>query len=387
MGYRLKLIPRDVLFFKDARPMEASDAGHGGNWPRPDQFYNAIRHALLRQWPEMQEWEGNLHTKRNGDKDSSFRFGALKTFGPFPMKDGEIYFPMPLDWNMEVIPLCQTDLPPPLTHGFRSKSREKRRDPQWFSRTDFETYLKGESPKVENVDAKLYGVDRNIGIGIDPDSASARDGAFYQAEYLRLCDDVVLAADAECLLKPKLRKETVDVFAREDCPSTVIFGGQQGICAILYETDSLMLPKTSEISTTYLRWTLLTPALFPSGWKPGWVSENGKVMLPRSRVERLSDESREEWKKRQNAEIGFDAKLIAARIGKPLAFSGWDLQAKGPKPTVLAVPAGSSYVFRCASVDEAKALANVLNAPNRRSDLNGEKGFGIGLCSSIQVND
>ncbi|MBP5509338.1 MAG: hypothetical protein J6Z49_00295 [Kiritimatiellae bacterium] len=48
MGYRLKLIPRDVLFFKDARPMEASDAGHGGNWPRPDQFYNAIHHALLR---------------------------------------------------------------------------------------------------------------------------------------------------------------------------------------------------------------------------------------------------------------------------------------------------------------------------------------------------
>ena len=387
MSYRVELIPRDVLFFKDARPMEASDAGCGGNWPRPDQFYNALRHAFLRQWPEMQEWEGELHTRREGDKDSSFRFGALKTICQFPCKDRELYLPMPLDWEMEVIPLRQTDLPSPLTHGFCAKSQEKRRNPQWLSRTTYEAYLKGEFPKVENEDAKLYGVDRNIGIGINAETSTTKDGAFYQAEYLRLCDGVTLAGEAECVIKPKRREGMVDVFAREDFPKDGIFGGQQGVCSIKCGDGCLILPRPSDPDTSYLRWTLLTPALFNAGWKPGWIAEDGKVLLPRKSVERLPGERREEWKKRQNAATGFDAKLIAARIGKPVAFSGWDEQAKAPKPTVLAVPAGSSYVFRCASIDEAKALASVLNAPNRRSDLNGEKGFGIGLCSSIQVND
>ena len=392
MSYRMELMPRDVLFFKDARPMEASDAGCGGNWPRPDQFYNALRHAFLRQWPEMQDWEGELHTAnerdRNRDK-SSFRFGALKTIGLFPMKGGELYLPMPLDWEMEVIPLHQTNLPSPLTHGFCAKSQEKRRDPQWLSRTTYEAYLKGEFPKVKNEDAKLYGVDRNIGIRINAETSTTKDGAFYQAEYLRLCDGVTLVGEAECVIKPKRREGMVDVFAREDFPKDCIFGGQQGVCILSIGSGGLSLPRLSEkeISTCHLRWTLLTPALFNAGWKPGWIAEDGKVMLPRKSVERLPGERREEWKKRQNAATGFDAKLIAARIGKPVAFSGWDEQAKAPKPTVLAVSAGSSYVFRCASIDEAKALASVLNAPNRRSDLNGEKGFGIGLCSSIQVND
>lgn len=383
MGYQLQLIPRDVLFFKDARPMEASDAGRGGHWPRPDQFYNALHHAFLMQWPEMQDWEGELHTKRGKENNSSFRFGALKTIGPFPMKNGELYFPMPLDWEMDVIPLHQTDLPTPLTHGFCAKSREKRRDPQWISRADYEAYLKGDFPKVEDVDAKLYGVDRNIGIGINAETSTTKDGAFYQAEYLRLCDGVTLAGEAECVIKPKRREGMVDVFAREDSPKTCIFGGQQGVCTLSIGSGGLLWPRFSAVSTCHLRWTLLTPALFCSGWKPGWVADDGKVMLPRKTIKRIPGERREDWKKRQNAETGFDAKLIAARIGKPVAFSGWDEQTKAPKPTVLAVPAGSSYVFRCASIEEAKALANVLNAPNRRSDLNGEKGFGIGLCSSI----
>jgi CRISPR/Cas system CMR-associated protein Cmr3 (group 5 of RAMP superfamily) len=76
------------------------------------------------------------------------------------------------------------------------------------------------------------------------------------------------------------------------------------------------------------------------------------------------------------------ADLIAARVGKPIAFSGWDLQS-GPKPTQLAVPAGSCYVFDCKTPESARALAKLLDPPNRRSSLFGEKGFGLGVCSSI----
>ena len=83
------LTPRDLLFMHDARPMEASDAGQGANWPRPDQLWNAVINMFHRQWREMQAWEGDLHTQNQYDKhaDSSFRFGALQTIGPFPMKE------------------------------------------------------------------------------------------------------------------------------------------------------------------------------------------------------------------------------------------------------------------------------------------------------------
>jgi hypothetical protein len=94
--------------------------------------------------------------------------------------------------------------------------------------------------------------------------------------------------------------------------------------------------------------------------------------------------SRAQWKALSAQAGNFRAKLIAARVGKSLAFSGWDLQT-GPKPTLQAVPAGSCYVFDCGTPAEAKALAAALSWPRPRSTMHGEKGFGLGVCSSINL--
>ena len=74
------------------------------------------------------------------------------------------------------------------------------------------------------------------------------------------------------------------------------------------------------------------------------------------------------------------ARLIAACIGKAVAFSGYDSQVR-EKPTELAVPAGSAYVFECETVEEAGKLVAALNL-KPLSDL-GEKGFGLGVCSCV----
>jgi hypothetical protein len=74
------------------------------------------------------------------------------------------------------------------------------------------------------------------------------------------------------------------------------------------------------------------------------------------------------------------ATLIAACIGKAIAFSGYDSLGH-EKPTELAVPAGSSYVFKCKTTDEASKLVEALNL-KALSDL-GEKGFGLGVCSYV----
>lgn len=373
-----QLEPRDLLFMRDARPMEASDAGLGANFPRPDQLWSAIINAFHRQWPSPQSWEGYIHTKRkegrsrrNSDKrrhdnlNSSDRFGALKTCGPFPLKDGKTYFQFPLDWGMELVPCPDTNLPTPLTHAFRDKELGKKSYPQWLHEVDYKKYLaSSDDQSFESCD--LFSIERNIGIAIDAGTRSTMEGKLYQAEYLRLERGVSLGFSASCDLK-----NGTDVFAQFK-ERNLILGGQQGIVTLNeLQSDSGGLPQSPEVSSRFLRWTLLTPAVFRNGWLPDWCVDSrtppqsplGTVMLKDCQF----------------------AKLIAARIGKPLAFSGWDLQT-GPKPTQLAVPAGSCYVFDCGTVENAQQLANVLNPPNRRSSVFGEKGFGIGICSTIVLN-
>ncbi len=387
MKHAFLLEPRDLLFLRDARPMAASDAGLGANWPRPDQIWNAVINAFHRQWPDRQDWEGNgthkfrdkrdaAYAGKSKDKNagSSFRFGALKSLGPFPynVRENMLYLPCPLDADMELVVCAGTDLPTPLTHAFRPRKLGKVDLPTWISADDYVRYLNqsGLSGASDMADKPvLYDVERNIGIEINADRQTAEKGQLYQAEYLRLRQDVALAFQAECDIKPRGGSEAVDVFARPDLPDTLLIGGQQGVARLRTQDAGFRLPH-AEIATSRLRWTLITPAVFNAGWMPGWCRDSrklpapqltplGTVMLP-----------------------GAEARLIAARVGKPLAFSGWDLQDGGPKPNQLAVPAGSSYVFDCGAVESARALAGLLHG-SPRSDKYGEKGFGIGLCSSL----
>lgn len=400
MKHTFELVPRDVLFFRDARPMEASDAGLGAHWPRPDQMYHAIHAALLQTWPALQEWEsadGQKHTFRDkrcvenaGSKDkngdSTCRFGSLKVMGPFPKKGEDVFLPCPLDWGMRLVRCEGTNLPTPLTHGFLPKTQEKKSFPAWIPVSAWKAYAEGKAPESEEYPT-LFGTERNIGIAIDSQTGTVVDGKLYQAEYLRLASDVSMVCAAECVVKQRRGLNLTDVFSLGKAPQQLIFGGQQGMMW-MKESEAGEWLLEPQISSEYVRWTLISPALFTQGWKPGWLSEDGRVMLPRKTVERQDGESRSDWKRRQaQAGIGFEAKLIAARIGKPLVFSGWNVQAGGPKATQMAVPAGASYVFQCSSISEAKALAAVLQAPIRRSDYFGEKGYGIGFCSSVQVDD
>lgn len=379
------LEPRDLLFLRDARPMAASDAGLGANWPRPDQLWNAVINAFHRAWPEVrQPWEGAAHTKREGENPgSSDRFGALKTTGPFPAKlaTGEVFYPCPLDLNMELVLCDGTNLPAPLTHAFGAKTLGKANLPAWLSATDYRRYLAGEAFIPD--DPELYDKERNVGIQIHADTHATVEGQLYQAEYLRLRPGIALAFTASCDLHPKGGSGTVDAFAKLGSATELVFGGQQGVARFREWGSEISNLKFQISNSRLLRWTLLSPALFNTGWRPDWVAPDGTVMLPRESVERLQGEPREVWRQRVAALPKFTARLVAARIGTAQAFSGWDLQTKGPKPTRLAVPAGSCYVFDCADIAEAQALAEALAPANRRSSLFGEKGFGIGVCSTL----
>ena len=388
-----ELSPRDVLFFRDARPMDVDkdrtddvfNVGHGAYWPRPDQLFSAVIHELIRD-PNVSEknWYGSV--------------SDLRVTGPFPMKDGKLYLPMPLDWDMKLIDFDAsqgvTDIPAPLTAGFADRVVEKKSYPRWITTDDYVRYLKGtvgagkgpkEPDEPEDLDGKLYAAEPRVGTTLDASTGASKrvDGRYesgqYEAEYLRLGEGVKMLCEVETV--------KVDELSGRD----VRFGGQGGMVRFEpsgkgLEAELKSLSKGNP--TKYVRWTLLTPALFMKGWYPNWLEEQadgkrtGKVMLPTERVQRRPGESRAAYRARMKEECKpFEtATLIAACIGKPLAFSGYDSLDK-EKPTELAVPAGSSYVFKCETEDEAKKLVEVLNL-KPLSDL-GEKGLGLGICSYV----
>jgi len=342
-----EIIPRDLLFLRDARPMTNDTIGYGANWPRPDQINAALHHAYRQTMPH--------------------HFGGLKTFGPFPRRGGELLLPCPLDWGMAPAPCEGTSLPAPLTHAFVPKGKAAPTPPPWITQADFAAYLNGKDADPP-APCDIYDTERGGGIGIDPLTETMEDGNAYQAEYLRLRDGVTIAFQAE-YKDDGHRERFADVFDRLLDIRAFVLGGQQGVVSIR-EASPFDLPgPTPDVTTQYLRWTLLTPALFAGGWLPGWCKDSkgdaplGTVMFK---------------------DCTF-ARLIAARVGKPLAFSGWEHQANLPKPTVLAVPAGSSYVFDCGSAENARALAERLVYPKTLSDHYGEKGFGLGICTSIRI--
>lgn len=390
-----ELTPRDVLFFRDARPMDVNkdrtddifNIGHGAYWPRPDQLFSAVIHELIRD-PSVSErdWYGSV--------------SDLRVTGPFPLKGEVLYLPMPLDWDMDLIAfdsaIGSTDIPAPLSAGFADRVVEKKVYPRWISRLDYQRYLEGrvgarngkgqkEADVPENEDVSLYGTEPRVGTTLDAATGASRrvagkyESGQYEAEYLRLGKNVKMLCEVET--------EKADELGGHD----VRFGGQGGMVrfevskrGLISELESLPKGET----TRFVRWTLLTPALFAKGWYPNWLEETeggartGKVMLPTEKVLRRPGESRAAYRARMKVEChSFEtARLIAACIGKAVAFSGYDSKDM-EKPTELAVPAGSSYVFECATETEAENLVKVLNL-KPLSDL-GEKGLGLGVCSYV----
>jgi hypothetical protein len=431
-SHSFHLVPRDLLFLRDARPMEAADAGLGAHWPRPDQLWNALINAFHRQWPEPQPWE-HTHRKRSDENPlSSDRFGALQTAGPWPLRcrqkgetngnterteETELFLPCPLDLSADdqgaLHPMTLTDasgsnLPAPLRQAFAASRLGKHGPPPWIAAAEFAQYLAGRP--FRPAPAELFDAERSIGIGINPATHSTAEGALYQAEYLRLRDDVRLAVAASCEIMGSGRG-MVDVLAQAPFSAdsfTFIVGGQQGVVRAQRCGRPPALPAPPvQAGTLRLKWILLSPAVFPAlaadpakgivahpgGWLPSWVHPaSGQVMLPREPGEREPGEERGAWRERvRNApRFGAGTRLVAARVGKPVAFSGWDLQTGSAKPTLLAVPAGSVYVFDCADAAECAALVRALNwnggsggdVRNRRSALFGEKGFGLGVCAT-----
>lgn len=313
----------------------------------------------------------------------------------------------------------------------------------WLSADAWKAYLDGApAPDKKHYleDCAIFAAEHNIGIAIDAETGTAAESLIYSASYLRLQTNFSIGIITSCLDKGE-GGETADIdlvektFLNSGHENHILAGGQQRTCTVLRQNaKALPLPlgKTKgfiEHDGKYLvKWVLLTPAIYPhlkacpekaipehpGGWLPSWIHpKNLQVQLkdpeaPRPARER--GEARADYRRRLHNQLenSVNAQLVAALISKPIPVTGWALTdthdedgtlttTGGAKSTHLAVPAGSVYYFATKSPEDACKLAAALNwhgtdttpttIRNRRSNLMGEKGYGLGVCGTWQFHD
>jgi len=408
--------------------MDGASSGQGAAWPLP-HIINAAFHAALHR-AEITDVHLHKQERRKADTRDQ-KFGCLNTIGPFPVrsKDGAWFFPRPLDAGLRSssettyeprAPIGSSSLPGDLLPVMNKRTPRKETAEAWMSRTAYEAYLAGAKAETTSNhfldDADVFHAEHNIGIGIDNTRDATKEGAFYSAAYLRLKQGWELGACA--VANDKIdgdkhnRRDLIEDLIQPE--SRLLVGGQQRTCtARLAEESELCLPRAQKIQGGRVRFTLLTPAVFPEihkgkdsdrklihhgGWLPNWID-------PETLEVQLLDGLGIAKAKRLGKEPGkpIRAKLVSALVGRPVPVTGWALglssgrSDKGPKSTHLATPAGSVYYFEALGDTkeekqaQASKLATTLNwhgsdpdasqVLNRRSTLYGEKGFGLGLCS------
>ena len=417
------LHPSDVLFFRDGRPMGGASSGQGAAWPLPNVINHAFHAALHRAGFDgiHKHVPGRSSSRRDfsdTNRDTNGRsFGSLTSAGPFPVctnGDGHTwFFPRPADADdsgktvlFPVKPLGTSSLPRPLIYAVGSSQPPSKEPPRnWWNKAAWNLYLGGSKvsslmgPALSKDDTDFADTEHGYGIEIDAETSSVVDGQFYSAHYLRLRPGWALGVLSEA--RDKELDEDLIVKLLNGADHRIITGGQQRVCTAECRTlQQLPLPVGGPITGTRVKWVLLTPAIFPEidhhtgGWLPSWVDNNGAVQL--------LDGPGKNAAKRRKVDVGkrIQATLVAAITGKPVPVSGYalpitsdpDRQEGGAKSTHLAVPAGATYYFETNSPEDAQKLADALNwhgrqsesstIYNRRSTLMGEKGFGLGVCSS-----
>ncbi len=383
----LKMTPRDLVFCRDARPMEESWSGSGGSLPAPTTFHGAIRAEYYRRFPKEKEL-------RESERVSA----SLKTWGPFLEKDGEMYFPTPLDivpgnQLLEVRPPEEnvlSDLPNPLRCCLFSPGQASKKSPEkYISRRNLEKYLQGEAFSL-TAESDFYDRESRPGITIDPKTRTVSDGKYYFAEYLRLRPGVVLTAAASMTADGDLLK----LFDSANC--SLPLGGQQSLMYVDAQPNAGITLPEPRIKGTCVKWVLLTPVLWTRGWLPDFVEDvspekEWNVLLSSRSADlppRREGESRAEYRKR-TAGVPITARLIAARIGKPQPVSGWKMQGAGggvPRATRLLVPAGSVYYFETPDEEAARLLVQALHG-RTLSNFGGTSGLGFGVCGSFEIKN
>ncbi len=383
MIYYLNMTPRDPIIARDGRPFGAGQ-GHrmrSLDWPYPSVLAGSLRTLLGK----MAGGEFKA--------DEVTQLKAIEIAGPLPVIGEALYFPAPKDivvWEDEqdqlkrkLTPLSPLtlepdgsacDLPKGLSPVIVSKDiKPVKKIPAFWSCEKMIQWLKNPLDKKFDVPTKettleqgyLYALekDERFHVKIDPEIEAAEEGLLFMTVGL---DCTV--RDSEQDLSIATRVEANNGFSRhlDSINSFHPFGGER---RLLYwekieKNNQWEIPpdlKDALENKTHLRLVLATPALFETGWKPGWLNEHLEGCPPGTNIL---------------------LRLRGACVDRWSAISGWSLEKGkvGPKAVQRLLPAGSVYFFEILEGGSAQNLAETLWLRPISDDVQERRdGFGLAL--------
>lgn len=373
--------PWAPLVFRDGRPF-GSNNGRVETLPFP--LPSTIAGALRASFADSAGWDFET---RSSDL---LRIGCD---GPLlcRIKDGvttggEALFPVPCDAEYLAAPAATDqklwyrmrprampagdgcNLPEGMMPLFRSggASKAPTHAPEFWTRRDFENWLCDDSADtvmLRGDEIPSLPVETRTHVSISRSTQTADDGMLFQTTGLDFNSPRLehggWKSDRYALLA-RLHGAQVKSFS-----TFRSVGGEARLAHIREVPAYPWWPSVDDrlcralTGCRHLRLTLVTPALFRQGWRPGWLT------LPNSGPSRG----------------GVAARLRAAAIPRWQAFSGWQMRPKpgGPRAVRRLVPAGSVFWFELAepapdNLAERMWLQSVCDDEQDRKD-----GFGLAV--------
>lgn len=397
-GFRL--LPDDVLFFRDGRPSTRGDDHYLPSLfpPNPSTLYGALRtRRLVDAGVSLQKlrregkalWSG-LPDDLRAELGDWQGFGTLEVRGPWLVRGrSEVLLPAPAD--LAVVPASRegrsTSSDPGEEHEPPRAERVARflarageaaeagrshaggllfphewNDGAWrpwdgtspprvargwyVTPEGFAAWASGRAPtpdQLVHVDA-LWVSEPRVGVGLQKEQRMAEDGQLYTFGFVRLRKGVALGFEAR------------GTALAADC--RVVLGGEGRTCWLDEGPGLPDLPEAGEPASG-LRLATATPALSEQGSAlPGFPSVGETAEL-----------------------LGHRLRLAGACVPGYTLVGGWDLARGGPKPLRRAIPAGSVYLLGAdGSGVTAPAVLHGTNLSDYPEEHLTRQGFGLLLA-------
>ncbi|WP_295582364.1 type III-B CRISPR module-associated Cmr3 family protein [uncultured Lamprocystis sp.] len=368
-GRVLTLDPLAPLICRSGRPFDDQAGPDGARFPPPSTVAGCVRTAWAREngaplGPDLMQMAVAGPLLARPDGDNGFRLFAPKPADALYFGSGagaRCVRAVPAAFE----PGCGADLPEGLLPVQLPAPEEGKpgSGPDWWAWDDLLRFREGERKPPDHAQLTEGGWspppgDQRTHVRIERTTQAAASGQLFQTMGLDFAPPEGLAADPLSGLRLLVR------CAEPLSPTLTHLGGERRLAELRPVADAAWpqptagwLERIGQLGGLSL--TLLTPALFSGGYRPGWLSGDLTGCPPSS--------------------PGVQLRLRAAALGRWQPHSGWNLAAQRPRAGRKLIPAGATWWFELIgqpSVDDLEQLwlTSLYDCLQDRLD-----GFGLAL--------
>lgn len=377
----LEVICRDPIVSRDGRPFGAGQGNRMRSlrWPLPSMMAGAVRTALAKS------------ANRDFSIGTAQDLLEVEIAGLFPLADEQLYLPAPhdcvvhpqqgplraapqpvaqgeCDWPAAgLLPVCLTKVQAP--DDFKPEEA-----PAWWPAKRYAAWQIREDISFDHLFLQEPEIENRTHVQLDPASGAAEDSKLFTTAALPLTDLRRYGAPSAGTHSSRFAviRLAVRVRANGWCGEAAAkldtlhpLGGERRLACwkTTTETSAWSCPpriREALATASRVRMTLVTPAVFRDGWKPGWLNDALVGTWPG---------------------VNVSLRLVGVSIQRWRAVSGWSLanlpgQPCGPKPVKRLVPAGGVYFFEIVD-GNASVLADRWLEPVSDDKQDQFDGFGL----------